>query len=109
MRVIFDHFSSISLLTILYCTLLPLHNPLLQVYKGTLQTEEGKPPVTVAVKLIHPHVKARVNEDMDILRSLAYVLELIPRIEYLSLVDAVEQFAQASMMNGYISPVHLLL
>ena len=66
-----------------------------QVYKGTLTEEDGSKK-EVAIKLIHPHVRDLIAVDMDIMRAISYVIELVPSLEYLSMRDIVEEFARVS-------------
>mmetsp|Transcript_5072 Transcript_5072/g.7749 ORF Transcript_5072/g.7749 Transcript_5072/m.7749 type:complete len:530 (+) Transcript_5072:110-1699(+) len=63
-----------------------------QVYKGKLKNPDGTDQ-KVAIKLIHPHVRKLIAVDMDILRAMAFVFELFPSLEYLSMRDIVEEFA----------------
>lgn len=70
----------------------------MKVYRGTLTHPNGKKQ-DVAIKLIHPHVKKLISVDMDILRFIAKFIEMIPSIEYLSMGDIVEEFAN---VNDYI-------
>ncbi|KAG5175474.1 hypothetical protein JKP88DRAFT_265801 [Tribonema minus] len=52
----------------------------LQVYKGVVKTANGDMPV--AVKVIHPAVKAQIEMDVDIMRGVAAVVEaLVPRAD----------------------------
>ncbi|CAE7461962.1 Adck2, partial [Symbiodinium microadriaticum] len=64
-----------------------------QVYRGTLTLEDGTQQ-DVAIKLIHPHVRNLIAVDMDIMRFIAYVIELFPSLEYLSMSEIVEEFAR---------------
>lgn len=43
--------------------------------------------------MIHPHVDDMVRMDMDILRGLAFMISRWPKMEYLSLPETVEIFA----------------
>jgi len=79
-----------------------------QVYKGTMDTGAGPQPV--AVKLIHPHVKHTVAQDMEILQFFADTLEAIfPRLEYLSLSDTVSQFSHnmRQQLDLTVEAVHM--
>jgi predicted unusual protein kinase regulating ubiquinone biosynthesis (AarF/ABC1/UbiB family) len=73
-----------------------------QVYRGTLTMDDGTKK-DVAVKLIHPHVRDLIEVDMDIMRALAYVIELFPSLEYLSMRDIVEEFARVSRQTFMVS------
>jgi len=65
-----------------------------QVYKGTVINDRGD-SIPVAVKLIHPHVQKMVTRDMEILQFFAHLFEtLVPRLEYLSMSDTVQQFSE---------------
>ncbi len=74
-----------------------------QVYHGYLHEPMKAPldrdstePIEVAVKVVHPHIREKVEMDFYILEKVATWLEAIPRLnlEYLSLRDSVEQFRQ---------------
>lgn len=71
-----------------------------QVYKGTLTPKRPLAasgvltgPMEVAVKVIHPGVEYMVAVDLDIMRSIARALALVPALRWLSLPDVVEDFA----------------
>lgn len=69
-----------------------------QVYHGKLLKPSGLKPVgeEVAVKIVHPHIKEKVEMDFYILNKVSKFLESLPRLnlEFLSMVDSVEQFRQ---------------
>lgn len=68
-----------------------------QVYRGRLlATNED-----IAVKVIHPHVKALVELDLDLMRSAVKLIEAIPRLRWLGGSDSVEEFA--SIMNRQLN------
>eukprot|EP00953_Heterococcus_sp_UTEX-ZZ885_P031776 16636-Heterococcus_DN1.PRE.1 len=69
-----------------------------QVYKATLKTEHGDQPV--AIKILHPYVKNQIEMDVDIMRAAAAVIELLPRMSWLSLRESVEEFAR--LMGGQL-------
>ena len=84
-------------LSVCMCThLIP---PCPQVYRGTLTKEDGSKQ-DVAIKLIHPHVRAMIAVDMDIMRFVAYLIELFPSLEYLSMKEIVEEFAKVCRGGG---------
>lgn len=64
-----------------------------QVYRGTIAAEPGGARVDVAVKVIHPGVESLVSVDIDIIRTAAQALSLVPALKWLSLPDVVEDFA----------------
>jgi len=41
----------------------------------------------VAVKVIHPHVQTQVTDDVDLLRFVAWAVELIPMLRWVSAGD----------------------
>lgn len=68
-----------------------------QVYRGRLlATNED-----IAVKVIHPHVKALVELDLDLMRSVVKLIEAVPRLRWLGGSDSVEEFA--SIMNRQLN------
>lgn len=68
-----------------------------QVHRGevlvdTLDSTKGD---RVAVKVVHPQARARVEADLALLRHAAQCIEwLFPKTRWLSLVDAVDEFAK---------------
>ena len=72
-----------------------------QVYHGFLKEAGGphglrKAGQEVAVKIVHPHVREKVEMDFYIMDKVTKFLEGLPRLnlEFLSLSDSVEQFRQ---------------
>lgn len=63
-----------------------------QVFKGDLKS--GNESVAVAVKLIHPHVQAMVQTDMELLGFLASMIDSFPTLELLAFGDTCRQFAE---------------
>ena len=47
----------------------------------------GQAERTVAVKVIHPYVQKQVADDVDLLRYLAWFVELIPMLRWVSAGD----------------------
>eukprot|EP00547_Thalassionema_nitzschioides_P007766 CAMPEP_0194222286 /NCGR_PEP_ID=MMETSP0156-20130528/32555_1 /TAXON_ID=33649 /ORGANISM="Thalassionema nitzschioides, Strain L26-B" /LENGTH=572 /DNA_ID=CAMNT_0038953009 /DNA_START=33 /DNA_END=1751 /DNA_ORIENTATION=+ len=72
-----------------------------QVYKGVLQASTPTMPKgsTVAVKVQHPNIWDKVCVDFFILQHIANTFESIPflNLDYLSVRDTVDQFAQAML------------
>jgi ubiquinone biosynthesis protein len=65
-----------------------------QVHRARLKTEEG--PVDVAIKVQRPGIVAKISSDLDILHTLAALLErAIPETRIYSPVGLVHQFDQA--------------
>jgi len=67
-----------------------------QVYKGNLKKATGLLPAgqEVAIKIIHPHVREKVEIDFYLMDKFAKFVEAIPGLnaEFLSIKDSVEQF-----------------
>ncbi|EGD77213.1 atypical/ABC1/ABC1-C protein kinase [Salpingoeca rosetta] len=63
-----------------------------QVYRATL-TANGEQH-DVAVKVIHPYVQRLVLDDIEVLRFIAWALELIPALKWTSAVDSVEEYSK---------------
>lgn len=80
-----------------------------QVYRATttvrLEGEEGDPtapppaPRVVAVKVIHPGVKRQIEADLELLRLGAWVVELTGHLQWWSVRDFVEEFAEIMHMQ----------
>jgi len=69
-----------------------------QVYKGSLLKDVaeggGKSGDIVAIKVVHPHARRRVELDLQLLRSFASLLEaLSTTARFCSVVDACDEFA----------------
>eukprot|EP00051_Salpingoeca_urceolata_P005664 m.75631 g.75631 ORF g.75631 m.75631 type:complete len:642 (+) comp14487_c0_seq2:329-2254(+) len=62
-----------------------------QVHKGTLRVD-GQTH-TVAIKVLHPGVKAVVRQDLRLMTTLAAIVELVPALRWLSLSLCVEEFS----------------
>ncbi|RLN90788.1 hypothetical protein BBJ28_00005756 [Nothophytophthora sp. Chile5] len=60
-----------------------------QVYRGRLKATGQE----VALKVIHPHVKNMVALDLQLLRGLVTMLEIVPRLRWLGGKDSVNEFA----------------
>lgn len=48
----------------------------------------------IAVKVIDRRVKGTVERDLALMRAAAHVLELIPRLHWLSLSETVDEFGK---------------
>jgi len=48
---------------------------------------------TVAVKVLHPGIRTRVYADLDILRQIIYLVEWLPKIQWLNPRGMIEEFA----------------
>jgi aarF domain-containing kinase len=69
-----------------------------QVYKAKLKqpfiNHDGIQSHTVAVKVLHPHVKSQINIDLILMHAIARTIELIvPESHWLSLVDELNTFS----------------
>lgn len=64
-----------------------------QVYKGRFLAGEytGEP---IAVKVVDPSLKSTVDLDLSLMRGAATVLELLPRLHWLSIYETVNEFGQ---------------
>ena len=62
-----------------------------QVHRGTMLSGPDA-GISVAVKVVHPATRWEVELDVDILRGLVGVLQLVPAVRDLGLSDAVEEF-----------------
>jgi len=80
-----------------------------QVYRATTTVlpagEEGDPtapppaPRVVAVKVIHPGVKRQIEADLELLRLGAWLVELTGHLQWWSVRDFVEEFAEIMHMQ----------
>lgn len=59
-----------------------------QVYRA--RTRDGQ---DVAVKVAHPDVAALIERDLRLLHALASLVQLLPRMEFMAMREAVEQVA----------------
>jgi len=62
-----------------------------QVFKGILKEKGEK--IAVAIKLIHPHVEALVQTDMEILSYIGNWLDQFPSLEMLNLGEVMSDFS----------------
>eukprot|EP00730_Choanoeca_flexa_P006473 TRINITY_DN12159_c0_g1_i3.p1 TRINITY_DN12159_c0_g1~~TRINITY_DN12159_c0_g1_i3.p1 ORF type:complete len:558 (+),score=130.89 TRINITY_DN12159_c0_g1_i3:186-1859(+) len=69
-----------------------------QVYRAVLR-RPGQEPRQVAVKVIHPLVQKQVADDVDLLRYVAWFVELIPMLRWVSAGDGVEEFAYSMLQQ----------
>jgi aarF domain-containing kinase len=61
-----------------------------QVIKARIDNIEGE----VALKIVHPHVKRRIQQDLTLLQTLVNSLEYwVPSLQQISLVESVQEFA----------------
>jgi aarF domain-containing kinase len=58
------------------------------------QSPEHIPSTHVAIKVLHPRVAPTVHRDIRIMRFFANVINAIPTMEWLSLPDEVDKFAE---------------
>lgn len=93
------------------CTLDPMpvgSGCIAQVYKGYLHDHhvnekvvgrrDGSGRVPVAVKVLHPHVREAMSDDLSIFRFVAHVIEqLVPGARYLNLTGCVDEFGTCLM------------
>ena len=80
-----------------------------QVYRATTTVqpggEEGDPtapppaPRVVAVKVIHPGVKRQIEADLELFRLGAWLVELTGHLQWWSVRDFVEEFAEIMHMQ----------
>jgi len=59
-----------------------------QVYKGRLVAENQD----VAIKILHPNIRDKVEADVDLMQMWSTLLEMIPRMKYLSIKDTLGEF-----------------
>lgn len=64
-----------------------------QVYKGTVMKENKE--VEVAIKLIHPNVEKLIKVDMELLSTMANIIDWFPDLEILSIGETCRQFADS--------------
>jgi aarF domain-containing kinase len=66
-----------------------------QVFRGFLRdaADGDGPGLQVAIKTIHPRIRDGILMDLDIMRAMTSVLEMVPRMRWLSLGECVEEFA----------------
>ena len=69
-----------------------------QVYRGELRGDDGewRP---VAVKVLHPRVREYIGVDMDLLRSMGWALERIPKVRWLNPSGMLDEFAGLLLMQ----------
>eukprot|EP00038_Savillea_parva_P016887 m.18490 g.18490 ORF g.18490 m.18490 type:complete len:599 (+) comp3598_c0_seq1:17-1813(+) len=65
-----------------------------QVYRGWYTENPSDDPIEVAVKVLHPGAAAAVEDDINLLRGVAWLAERIPAFRYADLPNAVEQAHQ---------------
>ena len=64
-----------------------------QVHRAAVAHNSSPDVLDVAIKLIHPGVVTGALADIEVMRFVARVLELVPAVRYLSLRESVEEFA----------------
>jgi len=62
-----------------------------QVHRGVIATAGGEQ--CVAIKVLHPGVLATAQLDVDLLRALGDLVEVLPPLHWLSLRESVEEFS----------------
>eukprot|EP01135_Chromosphaera_perkinsii_P000999 Nk52_evm13s156 gene=Nk52_evmTU13s156 len=72
-----------------------------QVYKAALRLSdcEMDEPLQVAVKVLHPNVQAQIVIDIYVMSRFVKLLEMIPRMKWLSMVESVYQFSNLMLMQ----------
>ena len=71
-----------------------------QVLKGKLLQPVNRAGMPVAIKVIHSSVSKSIQDDIRIMRWLAYCMEKIPSLSNLGFQESVEEFA--SFMNSQL-------
>ncbi|CAM9598917.1 unnamed protein product [Choristocarpus tenellus] len=64
-----------------------------QVYKGKM-LQGLDAGCLVAIKVVHPMVKSGIRLDINLMRAVADMLELLPRLRWLSLRENVHEFSE---------------
>ena len=64
-----------------------------QVLKGRLLQPVERAGLPVAIKVIHPTVAVAIQDDLRIMRFAARLLESVPSLSQLGLLESVEEFA----------------
>jgi len=65
-----------------------------QISPLIIQSPEHVPSTHVAIKVLHPRVAPTIYRDIRIMRFFALVINAIPTMEWLSLPDEVDKFAE---------------
>ena len=68
-----------------------------QVYRGSLR--EGDTWRPVAVKVLHPGVRASVQGDIELLRGLGRILHVLPQMKWLNPQGMLEEFGRMLAMQ----------
>ena len=68
-----------------------------QVYKASIRLGEELTPV--AVKVLHPKIQSQVIIDIYVMSRFVKLLELVPRMKWLSMVESVYQFSNLMLMQ----------
>ena len=63
-----------------------------QVYRGQLLGADGVWR-DVAVKVLHPYARETIHADMDLLRTLGWALELLPKVKWLNPSGMLDEFS----------------
>ncbi|KAF8711984.1 ABC protein, partial [Rhizoctonia solani] len=71
---------------------------------GTVPAFTQAPKTSVAIKILHPHVRKHISRDLTILSVFASAIDMIPGLEWLSLPDEVRVFGE--MMQQQIDLRH---
>lgn len=64
-----------------------------QVFKGHFVGGEHT-GIPIAIKVVDPSLKSRVDLDLSLMRGAATLLELLPRLHWLSICETVDEFRQ---------------
>ncbi|RLV96215.1 ABC1 family protein [Spathaspora sp. JA1] len=67
-----------------------------KIFQKVISSQPHEPPTSnewVAIKVLHPNVEVKINRDLKIMKFFAYLINIIPTMEWLSLPDEVEQFS----------------
>ncbi|CAE6387243.1 unnamed protein product [Rhizoctonia solani] len=71
---------------------------------GALSAFTQAPKTSVAIKILHPHVRKHISRDLTILSVFARAIDMLPGLEWLSLPDEVRVFGE--MMQQQIDLRH---
>ena len=63
-----------------------------QVHKGYFYSATEKRAIAVAIKVLHPEIRYDIYTDLNVLGRLAWIVELIPLLKWISPLDSVKEF-----------------
>lgn len=66
-----------------------------QTHRGTVYCERDNTQADVAIKILHPDIRNRVESDLMLMQSVTYIVDRLPGgFKWLGAGDAIQQFSQ---------------